>query len=500
MAALLLVTVLALLCPARVQPAGVLELRVLSTLGGPGGPCGGPPSCRLIFRLCLRPPRGVGCSLGVAHSPPGPPPAPGAPRILRLPFAFPWPGTVSLIIESWQLEESKGSGGPRGRLLGRTLARQHLSPGGPWRGGAGGGLRFGTRVRCRPPSRGPRCTPRCPPCTHRCPLACRPPRRCWPPCCAHWGCQEACAPPGTDSNTCTNGGTCTGHGGDSPGTRCDTPGLGRAPEALAAPAAPAAVLAAPAVAPMAPMVALEAPVAPVVALEAPVAAPVAPAAPATAPETSIPAFSASLLPDGGQLAMPEPLPEVPPSPCALGPCFNGGACAPAPGTGYTCRCPPGFRGFNCERRADRCDDHLCLHGRRQLLHLLLHPRLHRRRLPTPRRRLRLWPLPARGHLLHPFLWPRLRLPPRIYGVSLRGGSWGASPGPPAPASCAPRPGLRPPPRSAGSRRGVGAGSAAAAAADGGEPNARDGGWPWHKPLGEGAATATRFCHPSVTRR
>ncbi|XP_074789546.1 delta-like protein 3 isoform X3 [Athene noctua] len=287
MAALLLVTVLALLCPARVQPAGVLELRVLSTLGGPGGPCGGPPSCRLIFRLCLRPPRGVGCSLGVAHSPPGPPPAPGAPRILRLPFAFPWPGTVSLIIESWQLEESKGSGG---------------------------------------------------------------------------GCQEACAPPGTDSNTCTNGGTCTGHGGDSPGTRCDTPGLGRAPEALAAPAAPAAVLAAPAVAPMAPMVALEAPVAPVVALEAPVAAPVAPAAPATAPETSIPAFSASLLPDGGQLAMPEPLPEVPPSPCALGPCFNGGACAPAPGTGYTCRCPPGFRGFNCERRADRCDDHLCLHG------------------------------------------------------------------------------------------------------------------------------------------
>ncbi|XP_074789544.1 delta-like protein 3 isoform X1 [Athene noctua] len=362
MAALLLVTVLALLCPARVQPAGVLELRVLSTLGGPGGPCGGPPSCRLIFRLCLRPPRGVGCSLGVAHSPPGPPPAPGAPRILRLPFAFPWPGTVSLIIESWQLEESKGSGGPRGRLLGRTLARQHLSPGGPWRGGAGGGLRFGTRVRCRPPSRGPRCTPRCPPCTHRCPLACRPPRRCWPPCCAHWGCQEACAPPGTDSNTCTNGGTCTGHGGDSPGTRCDTPGLGRAPEALAAPAAPAAVLAAPAVAPMAPMVALEAPVAPVVALEAPVAAPVAPAAPATAPETSIPAFSASLLPDGGQLAMPEPLPEVPPSPCALGPCFNGGACAPAPGTGYTCRCPPGFRGFNCERRADRCDDHLCLHG------------------------------------------------------------------------------------------------------------------------------------------
>lgn len=72
----------------QVQPAGVLELRVLSARGGP---CRGPPSCRLVFRLCLRPSMGIGCSLGAAHSPPGPPPTPGAPRILRLPFTFPWP-------------------------------------------------------------------------------------------------------------------------------------------------------------------------------------------------------------------------------------------------------------------------------------------------------------------------------------------------------------------------------------------------------------------------
>lgn len=64
--------------------------------------------------------------------------------------------------------------------------------------------------------------------------------------------------------------------------------------------------------------------------------------------------------------MPDPLPEASPSPCALGPCFNGGACAPAPnsGAGYSCRCPPGFHGSNCERRADRCANRLCLHGER----------------------------------------------------------------------------------------------------------------------------------------
>lgn len=142
-----------------------------------------------------------------------------------------------------------GAPGPQDRLLGRAVARQHLSPGGPWRGGAGGGLRFGTRLRCRPPSRGPRCAPRCPPCARRCPpaAACRPPRHCWPPCCTRreypcpgggspgcllgFGvpltppcslptgeCHEACAPPGADGSACTNGGTCVVSGTPPPGT------------------------------------------------------------------------------------------------------------------------------------------------------------------------------------------------------------------------------------------------------------------------------------------
>ncbi|XP_068766652.1 delta-like protein 3 [Struthio camelus] len=225
MALPLLAGLLALLSAHPAQPAGVLELRVLGARGGAGGACGGPPSCRLAFHLCLRPPApgGAPCSLGAARSPPGPPPAPGAPRTLRLPFAFPWPSTVSLLIETWRLEEAEGPTG-RGQLLGRARWRQRLVPGPRWRRGAGGGrLRLGLRLHARPP-------------------------------------------------------------------------------------------------------------------------------PAAGPEVPWAAAGAEL------------------SPCALGPCFNGGACAPAPppGAGYSCRCPPGFRGFNCERRADRCADRLCLHGGRCL--------------------------------------------------------------------------------------------------------------------------------------
>ncbi|KAM9591508.1 LOW QUALITY PROTEIN: uncharacterized protein ACIBXB_006311 [Morphnus guianensis] len=137
-----------------------------------------------------------------------------------------------------------------------------------------------------------------------------------------------------------------GCGSNPLGLHWDTPSPGQplaALEAVMGPVAPAAALAAPVVAPVA------APAAPAVALaatalEAPVLA-------------AVSAFLTSL-PAAGWLVMPEPVLEVPPSPCTLGPCFSGGACTPdpAPGAGYTCCCPPGFHGSNCEGRA------LCLHG------------------------------------------------------------------------------------------------------------------------------------------
>ncbi|XP_030825430.1 LOW QUALITY PROTEIN: nascent polypeptide-associated complex subunit alpha, muscle-specific form-like, partial [Camarhynchus parvulus] len=123
--------------PPRAAPRGCWSC-ACSRRGGPGGPCGAPPppACRLQFRLCLRPPGGRGCSLGVAQSPPGPPPAPGAPRTLRLPLAFPWPGSVSLVVESWRLQES-GAPGPPLRLVSRAESRPRLSPGALAGGGGG---------------------------------------------------------------------------------------------------------------------------------------------------------------------------------------------------------------------------------------------------------------------------------------------------------------------------------------------------------------------------
>ncbi|XP_040977926.1 delta-like protein 3, partial [Aquila chrysaetos chrysaetos] len=150
-------------CPPRprLAPTGAAGwgAGAAGAVGTGGGHVGVPPPVALSSVSACGPLEGSAAAWGLSTAPPGPP------HILRLPFTFPWQGTVSLIIKSWWLEEAKGSGGPQGRLLGRAVARQHLSPGGPWRGGTGGGLHFGTCLRCRPPARGPRCVPRCAPCT-----------------------------------------------------------------------------------------------------------------------------------------------------------------------------------------------------------------------------------------------------------------------------------------------------------------------------------------------
>ena len=48
-------------------------------------------------------------------------------------------------------------------------------------------------------------------------------------------------------------------------------------------------------------------------------------------------------------------------PCVTNPCLNGGTCA-IDGSGYTCSCPTGFSGTNCETNIDDCLGNLCENG------------------------------------------------------------------------------------------------------------------------------------------
>lgn len=48
--------------------------------------------------------------------------------------------------------------------------------------------------------------------------------------------------------------------------------------------------------------------------------------------------------------------------CADGPCFNGGTCIETMTGGYTCRCPSSYTGSNCEKKLDRCSNKPCLNG------------------------------------------------------------------------------------------------------------------------------------------
>lgn len=47
--------------------------------------------------------------------------------------------------------------------------------------------------------------------------------------------------------------------------------------------------------------------------------------------------------------------------CAPSPCQNGGSCVNNP-SGYTCDCPAGYTGTNCETEIDECQSDPCAHG------------------------------------------------------------------------------------------------------------------------------------------
>ncbi len=48
--------------------------------------------------------------------------------------------------------------------------------------------------------------------------------------------------------------------------------------------------------------------------------------------------------------------------CADGPCFNSGRCVDNPDGGYFCQCPMGYAGFNCEKKIDHCSSNPCSNG------------------------------------------------------------------------------------------------------------------------------------------
>ncbi|XP_016064622.1 PREDICTED: delta-like protein 3 [Miniopterus natalensis] len=126
--------ILALFFLPQARPAGVFELQIQSFRPEPGpgasrSPCSPRGRCRLFFRVCLKP--GVSeeavespCALGAALSARGPvyteqsrAPAPDLPLpggLMRVPFRDAWPGTFSLIIETWreELGEQIGACGP----------------------------------------------------------------------------------------------------------------------------------------------------------------------------------------------------------------------------------------------------------------------------------------------------------------------------------------------------------------------------------------------------
>ncbi|XP_042523717.1 delta-like protein 3 [Dipodomys spectabilis] len=350
----------ALFCLPQAQPAGVFELQIHFFGPGPGpgvpqNPCSALGPCRLFFRVCVKP--GVledaaaeaPCALGAALSArgPGSPEQPGAPAahlplpdgVLRVPFRGAWPGTFSLIIETWKEQLGDQAGGPAWSLLTRVAGRRRLAAGAPWardvqRAGAWE-LRFSYRARCEPPAAGAACTRLCR--SRGAPSRCGPGLR---PCAPF---EDHCQDPPPCRAGCS-----PEHG------FCEQPDECQCQEGWTGPLCTIPVAISSCLSPGGPPSAISECL-----------------GPGPGPCDGNPCAnggSCSETPGSFECACPRgfygPRCEVSGVTCADGPCFNGGLCVGGadPDSAYVCHCPPGFQGSNCEKRVDRCSLQPCQNG------------------------------------------------------------------------------------------------------------------------------------------
>ncbi|KAJ1108863.1 hypothetical protein NDU88_006233 [Pleurodeles waltl] len=394
--ALLLVGLLSLLWPASVHPAGVFELKVHS-FSSSRNLCRIGRPCRLFFRVCLKHSQAVvspdpPCTFGTALSDifSADPSSIAASSPIRVPFHFKWPGTFSLIIESWNTNNAEASTENSDNLLSRLATRRRLAVGEDWSQdvhlGEQSELRYSYHVLCDEHYYGDSCSDYCRPrddtfghyscdeegnrlclagwrgeycsepvCLPGCSEShgyCERPGEC--KCRIGWQgrvCDECVRYPGCSHGTCSQpwqcncqegwGGLfcnqdlnyCTNHRPCMNGATCSNTGQGSYTCGCK------------------------------------------PGFTGNVCEIEINECDSNPCKNGGscndlendyKCTCPQGFYgkncEISAMTCADGPCFNGGTCAEKPSGGYTCRCPVGYHGSNCEKKIDRCSNNPCLNG------------------------------------------------------------------------------------------------------------------------------------------
>uniref|UniRef100_A0AAY4AVF9 Delta-like protein n=1 Tax=Denticeps clupeoides TaxID=299321 RepID=A0AAY4AVF9_9TELE len=164
-------------CVPQIRGSGVFELDLREFRNGGGALASGAscaPDCRTFFRVCLKNYQAVvspgDCIFGSAVTPVlgsnsfRPPRSP-----VRLPLAFAWPGSFSLIVEAWHSPSADlpVDTGDRGLLIGLFAVQRRLDVGPDWSPDVQASrhteLRYSYRFVCSDNYYGDKCSKRCAP-------------------------------------------------------------------------------------------------------------------------------------------------------------------------------------------------------------------------------------------------------------------------------------------------------------------------------------------------